>query len=740
MKKFFGSLGYSKFLLRFSVILTSIAVIFLFCTQFESRTSGEAYTGSSFYEAFNEGWTVIRESGDFNKTNLPSTVEVKPDEILILENTIPDYVQDRMCLFMRSSRQNIRFFVDGNIRSEYIADNLPFFARNVPSAYVFMELSSFDAGRNIRIEMWSSSDFKGNLSEVSIAHASSAWNHIWLKYGTIVISNLILLISGIIAAIICLVFSFSLKKQIKLLTLSYAVILFSLWSICESRLRQIVFPNASYIGVLVFILMGLMLIPLFSFCNKIQRYRYAAWYNLINTCVFIYLILPTILYLLKICDLFDFILLNYVLIFAGMILVIITVIQDVIKGKIKEYRYCAFGIFIVILCGVLELILSRVQPFFAAGFFVSISLILLLLLCSAQEIQNLLNEYRDREQHMEDMTLRTIKTFAGTIDAKDEYTGGHSSRVAEYASSLARALGKSDRECRNIHYIGLMHDIGKIGIPDVILNKNGKLCPDEFSLMRLHTTIGCEIIGDIDSVEGLKEGVLYHHERYDGRGYPEGLTGENIPEVARILCIADSYDAMTSNRIYRKHLNDEEVRNEFAQNAGLQFDPYMSEVFIKLLDSGEVKPVTIDGFEITPYEDQSVSLALKKMISSQNGYVGAYEMTNPEFMRMIVYVLKLAERNHQTVIVKLFSVDAKDGTKLQGEAAREASDFLRSAINLRIRNTDITTPYSFFKRLVLFMNMNPENSSQVISQILEKFREIDVMEHYKLSVEDIVLN
>ena len=739
MKRVFTSKRISQFILYFALASSIASIVCLLAFQLFPKFSGEAYTGQSFYKTLNTGWSLIKEDGTRQVLNLPAVADIHSGERIIIENTIPDYVQDNMVLLTRSSRQNIHIYVDGNLRSEYVTENLKFWVRNVPSAYVFIPVSRSDAGRKIRIETWGSSSFFNNIQPVIVAQASSAWNHLWTRYGIVVFANVLLLLCGVISVVISLIIIIVTKTKPRILYLSSSLILFSLWAICESRLRQLIFKNTSIAGIMVFVFMILMVIPLFSYWDRIQRRRYGFWYNIVNGMILAFGVFTTVLYLFHKRDYFDFILVNYLLIVLGILLIIITTFIDLKHGFLMEYHFSVAGMAVVLIAGVLELIFSRTRPFYAAGFYMSMSLVIMLLLSSAQGIRDIISVYKEREKHSAEQTLKTIRTVAGTIDAKDEYTGGHSARVANYAEALARALGKNEKYCQNIHYIGLMHDIGKIGVPDSILNKKGSLVQDEFSLMRLHTSIGCEIIGGIETVAGLKEGVLHHHERYDGTGYPEGLIGEHIPEVARILCIADSYDAMTSNRIYRRRLSDDEVRNEYVKYSGIQFDPYMAAVFVKLLDSKKIKPETHDGFETTDGDHSSVSLALQKMIQSQNSYIGAYEMTNPEFMRMIVYVLKLAERNHQNVIVKLFSIESVTGERLQGEALYRAGALLRNAINSRIRNTDITTPYSMTKRLVLFMNMTPDKEGAVIHDIEENFEKLDEDCMYKLYAEDIVL-
>lgn len=202
--------------------------------------------------------------------------------------------------------------------------------------------------------------------------------------------------------------------------------------------------------------------------------------------------------------------------------------------------------------------------------------------------RNLQQRLDEKTREVELVTIQAITTVANTIDAKDDYTKGHSLRVAYYADNLARKIGWSEEEVQNIHYIALLHDIGKIGVPDSVLNKPFKLTDVEFELIKNHTVMGGEILKDIKMFPNVSLGAKYHHERYDGRGYPNGLKGEEIPMVARIIGIVDSYDAMTSNRVYRKRLQNEIVMQELLKGKGTQFDPFLVDRFIELLEDGEM--------------------------------------------------------------------------------------------------------------------------------------------------------
>ncbi|MBO6140701.1 MAG: HD domain-containing protein [Ruminococcus sp.] len=186
------------------------------------------------------------------------------------------------------------------------------------------------------------------------------------------------------------------------------------------------------------------------------------------------------------------------------------------------------------------------------------------------------------------MGNETILAIAKTVDAKDGNTSRHSFRVSEYAVMMAKELGWDKKEIENLRNAALLHDIGKIGIPDSILNKPSRLTDDEYKIMKTHVTKGAEILKDFTLIEHVVDGALYHHERYDGSGYNSGLKGEEIPIYGRLIGVADAFDAMTANRVYRKQLDMGYVRNEFAEGRGKQFDPQMVDVLLKLIDNGTI--------------------------------------------------------------------------------------------------------------------------------------------------------
>ena len=190
----------------------------------------------------------------------------------------------------------------------------------------------------------------------------------------------------------------------------------------------------------------------------------------------------------------------------------------------------------------------------------------------------------EKQKKLESFVEQTMLTLAHTIDAKDRYTSGHSARVALYSREIAKRAGRSEEEQRVIYFMGLLHDIGKIGVPDEILNKPGKLTNEEYAAIKKHPAVGYKILNNMESIHELSVGARWHHERYDGKGYPDGLSGKDIPDAARIIGVADAYDAMSSSRSYRNYLPQDVIRGELVKGRGTQFDPGYVDIMLAMMD------------------------------------------------------------------------------------------------------------------------------------------------------------
>ena len=247
----------------------------------------------------------------------------------------------------------------------------------------------------------------------------------------------------------------------------------------------------------------------------------------------------------------------------------------------------------------LPTIAAVLQYFFYGLSLISMTMVIVVIIlyiyvvCSlGEEVEqarvNEIEFYKKARQRESAMLFETTEALANAIDAKDKNTRGHSARVAVISRRIAKECGFSDDECDHIYFAGLLHDVGKIGIRNNVLNKRGSLNDNEYEQIKQHPVLGERILSGIKHSPYLGVGARCHHERYDGKGYPDGLSGEQIPEIARIIAVADAYDAMTSTRSYRSALSAEQVRSELINGMGTQFDKRFAETMLRLIDSGEV--------------------------------------------------------------------------------------------------------------------------------------------------------
>jgi len=230
--------------------------------------------------------------------------------------------------------------------------------------------------------------------------------------------------------------------------------------------------------------------------------------------------------------------------------------------------------------GLIDLSLSYqfIFSFFCNGIETVCMGIISILSCSVAGAENAEQNFK-----IEKLSLRLFITLSQTVEAKDKYTNGHSMRVATYAEMIAAAMGLSKSEQKKIYFCGLLHDIGKISISDEIINKKGKLTDEEYLAIKNHSKAGWTILKDIEEVPELAHVARWHHERYDGKGYPDGKNGNDLPLFARIVSVADAYDAMTSNRSYRSVMPQEKVVSIIEEERGRQFDPQIADVMLGII-------------------------------------------------------------------------------------------------------------------------------------------------------------
>lgn len=329
-------------------------------------------------------------------------------------------------------------------------------------------------------------------------------------------------------------------------------------------------------------------------------------------------------------------------------------------------------------------------------------------------------------------SFRMLETLTGTIDAKDKYTNGHSKRVAIYATQLAAALGWSEEEVEKLSYEALLHDIGKIGVPDVILNKPSKLSGEEFGMIKSHTVVGADILKNMVAFPDAAEVAKYHHERYDGKGYPSGLKGDEIPINARVVCVADAYDAMSSDRIYRKALPREVIRKELVNGRGTQFDPEMLDAFLLLFDEDRL---SVDN---PPGMLNDVDAKQQRVISDIEELMGRISTVEEkrdnisDFGKFHEYLMNIALRYNRSIQVLSIDVVPTEGGNYS-HREEEISEILQGAIRKSIRSVDVFYKYSETNFMLILLDAGAENIDVIQNRIKYDFMSNVICRGYALN-------
>lgn len=328
------------------------------------------------------------------------------------------------------------------------------------------------------------------------------------------------------------------------------------------------------------------------------------------------------------------------------------------------------------------------------------------------------------------LSMNMLETLANTIDAKDKYTNGHSLRVAIYATKLAQALGWDENRVFTLRYEALLHDIGKIGVPDTILNKPSRLNAEEFELIKSHTVVGSDILKKMIVLPGASEVARHHHERYDGMGYPDGLSGSDIPINARIVCVADAYDAMNSNRVYRKALNPASIRTELIGGRGTQFDPKLLDAFVALFDSNELIISDSPDTSRANEEQQHIMNDIKKLLHRLNELSVQYNSIR-DFDRYYQYMKNIGRRYHRSVeVLQIDVVKTAEGEAIMSES--EVSDILSALIHRCIRGVDVHNRFADTRHMVILLDAGLGNVDVVKERIQREYDASDASKEYKL--------
>ncbi len=294
------------------------------------------------------------------------------------------------------------------------------------------------------------------------------------------------------------------------------------------------------------------------------------------------------------------------------------------------------------------------------------------------QLRKLIRELEEKLSREKKLTDSIIRSLVRGIEIRDSYTRGHSERVAFFAKRIAEELGMSKEKTKAIYMAALLHDVGKIGIPDSILLKPGRLGDKEYEIIKLHPILSFELLKHIEFFKEFLPGIKYHHERWDGSGYPEGLKGEEIPLQARIIAIADSFDAMTSDRIYRKSRTKKEAAKEIKRLAGKSYDPELVTIALPILlheEPEEFVEEYLDPKLLKDLEERRLDYFLKDFLT------GAFNRTALELAYSLAKE-RAGEVNAYSVdITKLREINIKEGWKRGDEILRKLTDLIEKEIN-----------------------------------------------------------
>ena len=563
-----------------------------------------------------------KEDGSREKIAVPGRYDVAAKETMVISTVLPaDF--DKTALAIRGSLQDVTFYVGDELREVYDTSDTRLFGKNSASRYVFCPTSAADAGKEVRILLrTNTSQYAGVVNAVYWGDKVDIWQYLFRCHASETIIAAFILFAGVVTILFSIALGVAYKTKFDMEYLGWCMIMGAIWMLGESKLRQLFLPNASAIASLCFFMILFCPVPILFYVDTILCGRYHRLYQIIGYIATGNLFVCSFLHMFGILDYIQTLPLGHLMLVATLAVVLITTIRTLRHSTDKADRLVLAGLIVIFITVVIETIATYYMVTIS-GIFLGIGLLILLfinILRTIARIRNLELERRQKEMHrrreqMEKLSLQVLRTLSTTIETKDEYTRGHSHRVGEYAALIARELGWSQEEIINLKNTADLHDIGKIGVPDTILNKPTKLTEDEYIIIKDHTVIGAEILKNITLIPHAAEVARSHHERYDGTGYPDGLKGEDIPLYARVIAVADSYDAMSSRRIYRSALSRQEICEEIRSNQGKQFDPVIAEVFLRLLTEDRLQVQEADSTTPENADQPNMEFEIGKFVS-----------------------------------------------------------------------------------------------------------------------------
>ena len=503
-------------------------------------------------------------------------------------------------LFFLSADKTVRVYIGTEEVYSFGENDVRLFGHTPGSVYCFINIPDDADNEIIRMEMSSYyENYATYMPEIRIADRDVAILTLLKENLLSFFYCVVIAMTGVVLFVLGIIQKLSKKEEDGMTYLGLVLMLSAGYYSIETKILQIIYGNQTIYSYLVF--MNLMLLPtllLLYYMNNKENDDSPS-FRIVLVLTFINIIVQIVLQLLNIRDFMEMAFVSHALIFLTVVVVLANYGKMARKKGRKATGLEMSALIILALGSIVDLGRTYVLKVGDLGKYSRISMMIFGLIMLFIHIKrNIKNEIKTIEENkiylekevdrktkeIRKLLVQSMNTLSNAVDAKDYYTNGHSIRVAEYSRLLAQRLGLSKERQEEIYYAGLLHDIGKIRVPDSIIKKEGKLTDEEYEYIKLHPVSGYHILKEISASSDIAIGAKYHHERYDGKGYPNGLEGENIPEIARILSVADAYDAMSSNRCYRKALPQDVVRAEIVKGRGTQFDPYIADIMLDIID------------------------------------------------------------------------------------------------------------------------------------------------------------
>ena len=718
-----------KLLLFSVVLLIAIVIAILSCT---SKIQDVTLATNDIFE-FNEGWQLEKENTTLNIECLPYYGKASKGETVVLHNKVTNQLCGKTLSFL-SADKTVQILIDNEeiysfgLSDKYLIGHTP------GSVMVFADIPENALGKEIKIVCKSPyKDYAAYFTKI-VAGERDVTILYFIKQNlfSFIISISILFV-GVLILLFAFIQHFMGEKSLHLFGIAiYLFILVSYHNI-ETKIPMVFYGNQYLYSNLVFLC--LMTATLFSGVyllgmveNKYKKFVYAF------LCISLVNIVAQIT--LQFLNVFDFMEMSFLSHGLIMLFIINLIIMQFSRmRKHKSFDISIFGIFAMAIGAAIDIVRSYIIHVGDLGKYSRIGLLIFgiceLIICIRSIMQRQIKLVQTAQQ--EQYSSEIIKTLITAIDAKDVYTKGHSARVSEYSVILAKELGWNEEAVNNIKYKALLHDVGKIGVPDRVLNKADRLTDEEYNVIKTHTIIGAQIIEGVESLSDMSVVARSHHERYDGRGYPDALAGEEIPLEARIVGIADAYDAMSSDRAYRKALPKDIIRKELEKGRGTQFDPYLTDCFIKLFDEGALDTTSSKN----NYNEDEVNIAeILDQLINDNFRNGALTANKVEIDKICSYINGIHERYGISYNVVIISLECEDDTTdIELQNAMKAMEY---SIVQSLRKVDVVTQISRKQFLVILTEAHSENINTIVERIFAGFYKNCLNTKIKPNYTDIV--